>query len=213
MLSSSHTESGFTLLELLVAIAIFAVLAAMAYGGLNTILNTSHYAAIQVERLTRIQFAVATLSRDFFQVADRQIRDEYGDQQLSFLAGGPRGNKGIEFTRGGRRNPGGFLRSSLQRVGYAVQEGQLLRFSWKVLDRAQDNTPMAVPIIDRVEVDGLTFRFLDANGIWHNQWPPDDTKQLPTDTPISTTSTMPRAVEMNLNLEDFGRITRLYPIY
>ncbi|CAK0777772.1 general secretion pathway protein J [Gammaproteobacteria bacterium] len=85
---ASFPKRGFTLLELLIAIAIFAVLAAMAYGGLNTVLSSSRYAAIQVERLTRIQTAVTTISRDLVQVVNRSIRDEYGDKQLSFLGGG-----------------------------------------------------------------------------------------------------------------------------
>ncbi|CAK0746046.1 general secretion pathway protein J [Gammaproteobacteria bacterium] len=206
---------GFTLLELLVAIAIFAVLAAMAYAGLNSVLSTSHHAARQVERLAKVQIAVATISRDFTQLAMRTIRDEYGDPQPAFLASGLRGNKGIEFTRGGRRNPGGFIRSSLQRIGYIVQDNQLFRVSWQVLDRAQDSNSISIPIIDRV--NGLILRFMDIAEAWHDQWPPENTINSATVSANPTIAAMiqalPKAVEIILDLQDLGRVTRLYPIY
>lgn len=125
-----------------------------------------------------------------------------------FLGGG--GKQGIEFTRGGRRNPAGFPRSSLQRIGYTIQDGWLLRLSWRVLDRAQDSAPISQPLLDRV--DGVIFRFLDNAGVWHDQWPPEKTPQ-----PVSPPSPFPArnlllAVEVNLDIQNFGRITRLYPL-
>ena len=202
----TNPTRGFTLLELLVAIAVFAILAVVAYGGLNTMLNLSHRATLQTERLTKIQTAVMILSQDFNQIVNRPIRDEFGDTQPSFLGGGMRGGQGVEFTRGGRRNPGGFARASLQRVGYTLRDGQLLRLSWQVLDRAQDSAPISQMIID--QVNALDFRFLDNAGEWHDQWPLDNTAQA-----TLIPQPLPRAVEVAIDFQDLGRITRLYPLY
>ncbi len=214
-----HPARGFTLIELLVAIGIFAVLAVIAYGGLNTMLSLSHHATLQAIRLIRIESAVNTLSQDLAQVVDRPIRDEYGDAQPSFIARNTRTDRGMEFTRGGRRNPGGFSRASLQRIGYVLQEDRLLRLSWQVLDRAEDSVPVSQAIVDGL--DGFGFRFLDNNGAWHDDWPPTNT--APMGTTSSTTSVpqangvmkfgIPRAVEVVLEFRNLGRITRLYPLY
>jgi len=197
---------GFTLLELLVAMAIFAVLAALSYGGLDTVLNTSRYTTIQVERFQQLQSAILMISRDLTQLADRPIRDEYGDLRASFVMGGERDNQQIEFTRGGRRNPAGFNRSSFQRVAYVVQDSRLMRISWSVLDRTQDTKPTLLPLIDGV--DGLELRFLDTAGTWHNQWPPESQSVNAT----QAITAFPRAIGFTLNLQDWGPITRIYPI-
>ncbi|CAK0760982.1 Type II secretion system protein J [Gammaproteobacteria bacterium] len=203
MVASQKTK-GFTLLELLLAISIFAVLSALAYGGLNTVLKTSHYVSIQVDRLLEVQAAVTILSRDFAQVVDRSPRDEYGDPRVSFLGGGLRGGSTVEFTRGGWRNPGGFTRSSLQRIGYTVQGNWLIRLSWQVLDRAQDSVLLQQPILDQVK--SVKFRFLE-NEVWREQWPPEE---IPA--PGTPKKIFPRAVEVILELYDFGVVSRLYPL-
>ncbi len=200
-------QGGFTLMELLVAIAIFAILAVMAYGGLENVLEISHHATAQVARLTNIQSAVSLLSQDLTQVIDRPVRDEYGDMRPSFLGGSARDNQEIEFTRGGRRNPLGFPRSSLQRIGYRLQEGRWLRLSWQVLDRAQDSKPISQIMVDHV--DGLHFRFLDDAGTWHDQWPLDSTTLVNS----TVARVLPKAVEVEIDFPDLGRITRLYPLY
>lgn len=199
--------SGFTLIELLVAITIFAILATMAYAGLNTVLNTSNYAKTQIERIIKLQLAIATISRDMIHIVARPIRDEYGDLKMSFWAASLRSNNGMEFTRGNWRNPANLLRSSLQRIAYSIQERQLLRSAWMVLDRAQDTSPAVVALLDRV--DGMALRFMDTLGAWHNQWPPENVNQ----NNKAVEQMLPRAIEINIDLADFGRITRVYPIY
>ncbi len=199
----SLRAQGFTLLELLVAVAIFAVMAALAYGGLNTVVNSHEQARQEAERLADFQRAWFRLGRDLEQAAPRLIRDEYGDYQPAMRGGAAADEEPVlEFTRAGRADLGGKPRSRLQRVAYVVREGRLVRLSWTVLDRAQDSEPTDAELLAGVE--NIAVRFLDTEGVWHNLWPDAIQAAEP------RLGELPQGVEVTLDTERWGRITRLY---
>ena len=198
-------HAGFTLLELLVAMAIFALLSVMAYAGLSTVLNANQVLETNMQRLTEVQRSVTLLSRDIRQTINRAIRDTYGDTKeplIGATAFDSLGTPVIELTRTGYANPLGTKRSFLQRVAYRVEEETLYRDSWRVLDQAQDSEADALAICN--EVEALTLRYLDHDNEWHEQWPPSD--------PDYQGATLPKAVEVSLELTDWGKIVRLLPL-
>ncbi len=203
-------QSGFTLLELLVAIGIFALMAAMAYGGLNNLIKNRQATDEHAARLTQLQTSFLWLGRDIEQTVNRRIRDEYGDSQLA-LSSAEVGLYQLELTRGGWRNPVGRARSNLQRVAYSVRENQLIRFYWNVLDRAQDSKPLEVVLLDGVE--RMELRFLSATVAgqdqgqqqWVDDWPGNALGVQPSENP-------PLAVEVTLETEAEGRISRLFRV-
>jgi general secretion pathway protein J len=205
-------QNGFTLLELLVAMGIFALMAAMAYGGLNVIISERQATDKHAARLAQLQTSFLWLSRDIEQMTNRKIRDEYGDSQLA-LSSTEIGRFQLEFTRGGWRNPAGRTRSNLQRVAYGVHEDKLIRFYWNVLDRAQDSKPLETVLLDGVT--RMDLRFLSAKGSsqepgqnkqeWVEDWPGNAFVEQPSDNP-------PLAVEVTLETEAEGRITRLFRV-
>ena len=71
---------GFTLIELLIALSVFAVLAMLAYGGLNTMLNTRALTDQRADALRELQLAYRSVERDIDQWVPREIRDEFGRQ-------------------------------------------------------------------------------------------------------------------------------------
>ena len=88
-----HKNDGFTLLELLVAITIFAIMSVMAYGGLSNVIDNSESSKRSLLRLQEIQQAMINIERDFSQITDRGIRDELGTPQAQAGArSGPRNN-------------------------------------------------------------------------------------------------------------------------
>lgn len=194
-----YSGQGFTLLELLVALLIFAVLAVMAYGGLQVVLDAQDRTEQQSARLAELQTCFAILGRDIEQIIDRDIRDNYGEVKGALLGDGFT----LEFTRIGWRNPGGFRRSHLQRVAYVVDEGRLVRQRWQVLDRAQNSTPVDNNLLDNV--NALEVRFLDQQQNWQSQWPPQT---------IGTNAVtgLPRAIEVVVDVEGWGRIRRLFSV-
>jgi len=196
---------GFTLLELLVALAIFALLSVMAYAGLSTVLTTNQVLESNMERLTEIQRSVTFLSRDIRQTVNRAIRDTYGDNKQPLIGASEFDTLGtpvIELTRTGYANPLGTKRSFLQRVAYRIEEETLYRNSWRVLDQAQDSQADALAICHAVEA--LQLRYLDRENNWHEQWPPID--------PEYQGAVLPKAVEVTLTLTDWGKVVRLLPL-
>ena len=191
---------GFTLLELLVALSIFAVIAVMAYGGLNIILTIHAETEQQAHQLADLQMMFTWLQRDIQQQVERPIRNEYGDKQPSI-----QGDRTyLEFTHAGWHNPVQLPRSSLQRVAYRLGDKKLFREYWNVLDRAQDTKPIEIDLMK--EVENLEFRFLDNRLQWHEHWP--DTSLVP---PESDDLKL-RAIEVTLEINSWGKLTRLFQI-
>jgi general secretion pathway protein J len=199
---SRDQQNGFTLLELLVAMGIFAVLAAMAYSGLNSVMTARQVTNQHADRLAQLQMAFLWLGRDVEQAVDRSIRDEYGDVQPAML-GVETGRYQLELTHTGWRNPAGRARSNLQRVAYGIRDGALVRAYWNVLDRAQDSQPLESVLLD--EVDKLELRFLDEKSKWRDSWPGGQLGSRPSTVP-------PKAVEVTLETKAEGRITRLFRV-
>jgi general secretion pathway protein J len=197
-------RGGFTLLELLVALAIFSLIAVMAYGGLAVVLAQQGRTNEQADRLSRLQMAYQIMQRDIEQVIARPIRDAFGDERMLMIGVGSEGE--IEFTRGGWNNPAGHKRSTLQRVAYRVVDQELVRSVWYVLDRAQDTEPFETAIIDGVKE--MEIRFLGDGEDWLDQWPPSDQLQSLTDLP----QIVPRAVEISIDIEFVGPLIWLFRI-
>jgi general secretion pathway protein J len=197
---------GFTLLELLVALAIFGLLAAMSYSGLWTVLEQQSHTEQAADRLGELQKIYLIMQRDIEQIVPRTVRDEFGDQQLPLIGGDT-----LRLTRGGWRNPAGRQRSTLQRIGYAYEEQQLVRYSWSVLDRAQDSEPLKLPLTEDVERMGL--RYLDGNDAWKEQWP-DTTDFVDNEATegLLELPALPKAVEVTIEHKNFGTLVWLFQL-
>lgn len=196
-------QQGFTLLELLIASIIFAIMALMAYGGLANVIDNSKASQESLARLQKIQQSVAVLNRDLSQIIPRTIRDEYGNRQ-SYLSAGNNIDYLIEFTRGGQVNPANQLRSTLQRVAYQFDEEKLVRLQWPQLDRAQGIDARQTIVLDNI--DQVSLRFLDQDGEWRQQWPPLNASSGAD----GSNKTELLAIEIVMQLKDWGEIRRLY---
>jgi general secretion pathway protein J len=201
--SPRNKQQGFTLLELLIASIIFAIMAIMAYGGLDNVMNNSRSSEQALSRLQQLQQSISIISRDFSQLVPRAVRDEYGNIQPALNTANDVDNL-IEFTRGGRPNPANLLRSTLVRVAYQFDDEKLVRLQWPQLDNAPGMEAKKTTLID--DIESVTIRFLDQNAEWQEQWPPVNTGASINDTITSR----PVAIEIILNLTDWGEIRRLY---
>lgn len=193
-----HYGAGFTLLELLVALAVFAIIAVAAYSGLQSVLSTRAALEIQAERLNQLQMAFYFLERDIEQAAARSVRDEFG-QRRPALQNNTDGYT-LVLTRNGWDNPLQRPRASLQRVAYRLDESRLIRLYWDKLDLGGFERGREAVLLDQVEA--LEMRFLDRSGGWVGQWPPAEN--------AGGLDTLPLALEWRLTLSDWGEITRLF---
>jgi general secretion pathway protein J len=196
--------AAFTLIELMVAMAIFAVLSALAYGVLNQTLLNSEILSDRMDRLRNIQKTVRVISDDFMQLAPRPVRQDFGEGFSAALSTSIQSVYAIELTRGGWSNLIVLPRGTLQRAAYRLEENELIRYHWNVLDRTLSNEPSAVTLIDGV--DSIVFRFLQTNGEWTEVWPPANT---PGPTGFKQ---RPRAVEFVLTLQGEGELRRLIEV-
>ena len=188
---------GFTLIELLIALVVFATLSLMAYGGLDAVLKVDETVRKHSADLKQLQRTWMMLGQDLTQLVGRSIRDDYGTQQPALIAS-EMGTHLLEFTRGGWPNPTGLKRSQLRRVGYGVVNNKLIRYSWRMIDRAQGSEPDEYVLIGNVR--GLNLRFLDSQGEWHQNWPPvGDARE-----------TLPIGAEIVLELEGGEEFRRLF---
>ena len=191
---------GFTLLELLVAISIFAIISAMAYGGLARVLQDRDRLEVEHEFWRALSLTFARLEEDLSQARSRTVRDIMGFSQPA-LRGQPTdtramGSPSLEFTRGGVLTFDAGARSDMQRVGYRLVDGTLQRLLWPVLDQAPQTKPLELPLLNHVEE--FHVRFYSSSGAWLDLWPPQGSND-----PL-------RGVEIKLTLTGRGEFTRLF---
>lgn len=210
------SNRGFTLVEVLIALAITAFVSTIAYTSLSTVLNGAERTQQSVERSYQVNRALMILTRDLEQFVARPVRDEFGESEPA-MQGGRAARFALSFTRAGWHNPQGHPRSNLQRVNYRVEDDALWRDSYPVLDRAGDTEAQEVRLLDGVEDVGLVFleSLASVQGSarstaletreWPESWVQDPARQGEDLAP-------PLAVEIRLQLSDWGELRRLYAL-
>jgi len=187
-------QSGITLLELLVVVAVFSIMSAAAYSSLRSSLKAEENFDASMEELEAVQMSLAIFERDIMQLSPRAIRDAFGDSQppVILLDG-----QQLFFTRGGNFSSLKLDQTELTRVAWALQDEQLIRSSWRRLDSTQGDRPLSAALLGNVT--RLRIRVLDQDNRWHLDWP-------------LAASGRVRAVEITLELADWGEIRRLLPV-
>ena len=195
---------GFTLIEVLVAMAIFGVLTLLSYMALGQTLANAEMLTAQMDRLQAIQRTMRYLSNDLASAAPRPVRNQIGDGLLPAISISVANEYLLAVTHGGWSNPAGLPRSTQQRSVYLLQEDKLIRAYYTVLDATYSNEAISTEILDGVE--RLEFRLVDDNGNTSNQWPPVGVQGG------SRNFLRPRAVEIILTLEGEGEIRRIIEV-
>ncbi len=190
-MKSRSSPRGFTLVEVLVAVAVFATMAALAYGGLDSIARTRAELTRQEDQFRALTHAVETLTRDIGETVARPILGATGAVMPAFVGTADH----VEFTRLGFANPQAEQRSNLERVFYELDANAFKRGRYPVLDRAQDTTPILTDL--HVSLDQLRLRYLTTEGKWFDSWPPPE---------VTDVTQMPRAVQWNMRARGYGEL-------
>jgi general secretion pathway protein J len=197
-------SAGFTLLELLVSVAIFAVVGTLALSGYTQLQKQSEYAEQRLARTREVQTAVQTLTQDLEQAEPRPVREPLGESLLPAVLSGDSVDYKLQLTRAGWSNTAGLARSSLQRIGYRLDQDGLWRDHWPVLDHTLATEPTRRKLLGGVRA--VTFRFMDANRNWVERWP------MAEGDPQTDGRARPAAIEVTLDLEDWGTLRRVVEV-
>ncbi|MBA2467016.1 MAG: type II secretion system minor pseudopilin GspJ [Sphingomonas sp.] len=171
-----HAEGGFTLVEMLVALTIFALLAAASVGILRASVDTQSAVDRRLAEVSAVGRLHALLASDLGQAVLRPTRGP-GGERPAFI-GEPRG---MQLVRAGWSNPDGEARPNLQRVEWRLDPAGLARVGHRQLDGEGDGQPA---ILAR-SLDQVAFRYRNSAGDWAAVWQSTLEEPLPSAVELS----------------------------
>jgi general secretion pathway protein J len=185
---------AFTLVELMIALAILALMALLGYRALGALTESEVRLAAESERWRSLDGFFARLEADLRAAVPREARFGAATEPAWLGGADPDGDAELRFSRAASEfafDAGG----AGQRIGYRLREGNVEVLYWPQFDRRADAVATAYPL-----VGGITrFRmeYLDARGAWRGHWP------------VLGESALPQAVRVELALDDGDAIDRL----
>ncbi len=189
---------GFTLIEVMVAISVFATLSFSAYQVVNQVQRSNEMSLDKNQRIKSLQRSLVFLDNDFRQMVARRFRtngEDMGDKLLlvdDYILDSE--SQGIVFVRLGWKNSQqAFPRGEITKVGYRVKANQLERLWWRYPDTPAGQEPIVSPLIDGIEE--IRFEFYDNNK-WNTGW--------------NTKNRLPEATKVIMTFKDYGDIERVY---
>lgn len=191
-MTGMRTQQGFTLLEILIALAVFAVLSVMAYGGLSSILDAQAATNPRARQLGQLQSAVYQINEDLSQVVNRSVRDELGGPEPAFSQG--HGSELLVFTRSVPSWGQQIAANSLQRVSYRFENGTLYRQVWTILDRTPQTVFRKRKLLD---AERIQFNVYDRES---HLWQPFQ----------GNAEKLPAALQLELQLAGLGAVKHAF---
>lgn len=202
-----RNHSGFTLLEILIALFVFTLIGLASHSVLNTVLDTDQLSGERFDKLRDLQRAMTIIERDLQQAVERKIRIE-GESSDIVISGGLNAFEsdadGLAFVRAGWANPKLVLpRSTLQTVGYRLQGDELQRVYSNYVDNVIGAEPKVRVLLQDIEDLQFQFRISreKASDDNNNQW--QDTY---------TGSQLPYAITIEIVSTEFGLIRREFSL-
>jgi len=196
-LPTKQFNQGFTLLEVLIAIAIFSLISLSSFTIFDSVLKGNETTKKNSQRQNELQRAFLIIERDIIQIARRSIRLNGEAPLAKFIQSADDSfaseEQAIAFVRHGWTNPGLLLpRSDMQSVAYRLFDGTLQRLHFNFVDSVVGEEPKVRPLISGVTE--LTFDYY--NGIkWQKTW---------------ANNSLPLAIAIIIDTKDYGIIRRQF---
>ncbi|MFT3931248.1 MAG: type II secretion system minor pseudopilin GspJ [Spongiibacteraceae bacterium] len=210
-----QTTQGFTLMEVLVAISIFALIGVASYRVLSSVMDADARVELRSEQMRTINRAFWVLQQDAEQLVRRNVRDSSGVVSENYLRVQNGSDLPLQFTRGGRANPLALSRSSMLRVAYAVghhpdyekndspyfhdDRSYLLRYTWPSLDGSGDKAKAQIQVL-LPDITSMTVGVLTKQGP-QSSWP------------LFNSIDPPLALQFEFVLKDGSQLKRAYKLW
>ncbi len=188
---------GFTLVEALLALAIFGVVAVLAYRGTATLTDGEARLSAEAGRWRALEALFTRFEADIRQALPRSVRTGEAQEPAWLATVGPTGQSALVFTRAGSEFNDEPLPAG-QRVGYRLREGTIEIAYWSRLDHPANAGPTVYPLL--TDVAGFRLEYLTREGRWRDQWP------------LLGEGDLPRAARLTLTLADGARIDRWFTL-
>lgn len=194
-----RTTQGFTLLEILVALAIFAILALITSQALKVAFRTKEILFKQTSELSQLELGFALLIADVNQITARPV---LGNEMHLFPAfiGQP---DYVEFTRSDQAIVT-IKQPPFVRIAYLCKQNKLIRRRFNQLD-SQDRKQF----LDQTLFEGLSvcrFSYLNATLDVLPLWRSGAIKQNQQIEPL------PKAIQVTIEHSTFGNMANLFII-
>ena len=195
----TNRESGCTLIEAFVSLALLAVISVMSYQAVEVVTKVNERSRSGVASEAQLQRAWQIIGRDLMHIRPRRFHDGLGDIEGAYLTNPS--DFGVRFSRGGgpmlRTNPSG-----MRRVNYTInKDDQLIRTSWAITESPRQSDGTTLLLLDKVQ--DVEFNHLDGNGNYSVDWPPLNSRQ--------TDKALPRMISVTIITENEVETSRLFP--
>ncbi|MDC1346204.1 type II secretion system minor pseudopilin GspJ [Glaciecola sp.] len=201
-----QAQRGFTLVEILVAIAIFSLIASASTAVLTNVIAASEQSSQSIERLQSLQRAMMVIERDLLQAVNRAPRIGGVDNNTTVFFGGAgemqSTHDGVSFVRNGWQNPMWLLpRSNMQGVAYRLNSDNVLeRLHTLFVDNDLGVDPIVRPLL--TGVTDLNIEFMVAiNSRNEISW--DESYEG---------NKVPKGIAIEITTKDFGVIRREFAL-
>lgn len=204
-ISPRRREQGFTLMEVLIAVSITAIIGLGVWQVLSSVISSRDRVDAAADQFDQLQRALLLLERDITQAVNRPARNLYGDTEPSLTSRNDAFD--LILTRQGWRNPLGARRSGLQRVAYEFTGEELRRRYWLTVDQGQEDDSRDLLLVSNLKT--FDVEFLNEERSWVAEWPTQDALNNLTGNNVGALP-MPLGIRVSLEHERFGELSRLY---
>jgi general secretion pathway protein J len=187
---------GFTLIEALLALAIFGMLAALAYRATSALSEGEARLSAEAQRWRTLEALFTRFESDIRQAVPRRVRVGTGSEP-AWLATASGNQSALVFTRAGSEFSAEPAAAG-QRMGYRLRDGTIELAYWPHLDHAAAAQPVVYPLV--ADVAAFELEYLTRDGNWRRNWP------------LLGEDDVPRGVRLTLTLVDGARIDRWFAL-